>query len=325
MGKSLNLCGALLWMLAFVWQLNWTLPACAQQTCNPLDPNSPCNLRNGFGGGIDATEGGSVLDGTSDIEQVDNIIFVPTDVIRPFFQNIEEGENEYQSVKPFGSIKEPGDADPLKDDPDHTGWSLITGVRAASLLEFGLGKGRVLASSTAPVKLADGAYRLGPGVSLIAADKLSHQSTFKTIYGEIVLPQNTEAVVEVCDDCLRVFNLTALKEPLLLYVPVRVPAVQRQAITSMAGTELVVSRDIIHEHQLLVEDEVARRNLTKIADNYGVCEFSVETLFSRSDYLSPILKQLPPRLKAELMNKWSKVAAVLSFTHGRNGFMLVKK
>lgn len=325
MGKSLNLSIGLLCMVAFVWPLSSTLPVCAQQDCNPLDPNSPCNLRNGFGGGIDATEGGSVLDGTSDIEQVDTIIFVPTDVIRPFFQNIEEGENEYQSVKPFGSVKEPGAASPLRDDPDHTGWSLITGVRAASLLEFGLGKGRVLASSTAPVKLADGTYRLGTGVSLIAADRLSHQSTFKTIYGEIVLPQNTEAVVEICDDCLRVFNLTALKEPLLLYVPARLPAAQRQAITSMAGTELVVSREPIHEHQLLVEDQVARRNLTKIADNYGVCQFSVETLFSRADYLSPLLKKLAPGLKAELMNKWSKVAAVLSFTHGRNGFMLVKK
>ncbi len=102
MSKGGNLSRAIIFCGVIVLALSSTAPVASQQVCNPLDPNSPCHFRNGTGGGIDATEGGSVLDGTSDIEQVDNIIFVPTDVIRPFFQSIEEGENEYHTVKPYG-------------------------------------------------------------------------------------------------------------------------------------------------------------------------------------------------------------------------------
>lgn len=167
---------------------------------------------------------------------------------------------------------------------------------------------------------------LQSGQILVSVKAPSKIAFVETPFGLIALAANNDALISFENGVLRILNLdgegTSLKAQ-LNKGPFGGPA--DPTVTVACGYELVASENKITRAELRPRDGIARR-FSKVLENghLAVSEFSVETAMSSNSMIVDLQQKSSGAKERRCLSDMSKMAAVLNFKHGTEGFAVEK-
>ncbi|MBK8222672.1 MAG: hypothetical protein IPK73_16750 [Candidatus Obscuribacter sp.] len=163
---------------------------------------------------------------------------------------------------------------------------------------------------------------LQSGEIIVSVKSPSRIAFVITPFGTLALSANSDALVSFKDGVLRVMNFDgdgmALKAQ-LDKGPFAGPA--DPTVTLACGYELVAAREKITRTELRPKDGITRR-FAKVLENghLAVSEFSVESALKNCAMLVDLSQKVSGVKERRMLSDMSKMAAVLNYKHGTEGF-----
>lgn len=170
----------------------------------------------------------------------------------------------------------------------------------------------------------DYVYTFTKGEILVSVKKPSETCIINTPYGAIAITSNGDVLIKFNDGVLRVFNLDASGPDLKICLdkgPFAGPA--DPTVMVAAGFELVACDHKLTRAQMRPRDGIKRRHF-KVLDNghMAISEFSVESALEASDVIADLKQNSTGVKERRILGDMSKMAAVLNYKNGTQGFSL---
>lgn len=164
------------------------------------------------------------------------------------------------------------------------------------------------------------------GEILVSVKTPSKIAFIKTPFGDIAMNANSDALITMKDGVLHVFNFDGDGMNLIAKLdkgPFSGPA--DPTVTVAAGYELIASNDKISRADLRPKDGIARR-FSKVLENghLAVSEFSLESALNNCSLVTDLSQKVSGVKERRIISDMTKMAAVLNYKHGIEGFSTEK-
>ncbi len=163
---------------------------------------------------------------------------------------------------------------------------------------------------------------LKSGEILVSVKSPSKIAFVITPFGTLAFSANSDAMISFKDGVLRIMNFDgdgmAIKAQ-LNKGPFGGPA--DPTVTIASGYELVASENKIGNKELRPKDGIARRYSKVLEDGHlAISEFSVESAMKNCSMVADLSQKTSGVKERRILSDMSKMAAVLNYKHGTQGF-----
>lgn len=185
------------------------------------------------------------------------------------------------------------------------------------------------------VKFKDGAEFSKPnsytvdlksGEILVSVKSPSKVAFVNTAYGVVALSANSDAIISFVDGVLRILNMDGEGMTIKAKLdqgPFAGPA--DPTVTVAAGYELIASSQKITRAELRPKDGIARRFCKVLEDGHlAISEFSLESALNNSALIVDLSQKVSGVKERRMVSDMTKMAAVLNYKHGTDGFSAEK-
>lgn len=170
-------------------------------------------------------------------------------------------------------------------------------------------------------KTASYSAKFESGEMLAAARKPTRLAFVDFAYGRIALSPDSDIMIKNVGDVVHIVNFDGRGETVKIKLAESSGSEQNAKVIALApGYELVVGNRVLKHHDVRIADGCARRHF-KMLDNgkIAVCEISTESVLTRSAVVAELKPQEADK-ERRILADMSKMAAVLNYVNGTNGF-----
>ncbi len=168
-------------------------------------------------------------------------------------------------------------------------------------------------------------FNFTKGEILVSVKKPSELCIIKTPYGSIAVSANADVLIKLSNDgVLRVFNLDAAGPDLKCQLdkgPFAGPA--DPTVIVAAGFELVACGHKLTRAEMRPRDGIKRRHFKVLENGHmAISEFMVQSALEASDVIADLKQSSTGVKERRILGDMSKMAAVLNYKNGTQGFSL---
>jgi hypothetical protein len=159
------------------------------------------------------------------------------------------------------------------------------------------------------------------GRILVSVKKPSHLALVKTPLGRSSINANGDVLFSYNNGVLRVSNLTGTGKSVKVRLSEGPFAGHPEQVSIAPGYEVVAGDGKLTVHDLHPHDGIARRHFRMLQDgSMAVCEFSVESAMKNVSMIVELSQQSTGVKERRILGDVSKMAAVLNYVNGNDGY-----
>lgn len=160
---------------------------------------------------------------------------------------------------------------------------------------------------------------LKQGDIMLTVKRPSNLGIVSVPIGKVSVSSDGDAVISYNNGLLRVQNLDGLGKSVMAQV--QAPGTERKTIQLAPGFEFVAGDRKLTQADLRPRDGIARRHFKFLEGGHlAVSEFSVDSAIRNSDLITDIRQNVSGVKERRILSDMSKMAAVLNYTRGEDGF-----
>lgn len=159
------------------------------------------------------------------------------------------------------------------------------------------------------------------GRILVGVKKPSNAALVYTPLGQVAISANGDVLVSWKDNVLRVDNLDGTGQTVKVRLDKGIFAGHPAQVAIAPGFEITASEKTLTAHDLHPHDGVARRHFRTLQNGkFAVSEISVESAIHNVSAIVQMSQQTQGAQDRKMLSDMSKMAAVLNYMHGSDGF-----
>jgi hypothetical protein len=159
------------------------------------------------------------------------------------------------------------------------------------------------------------------GRILVGVKKPSNAALVYTPLGQVAISANGDVLVSWKDNVLRVDNLDGTGQTVKVRLDKGIFAGHPAQVAIAPGFEVTASEKTLTAHDLHPHDGVARRHFRTLQNGkFAVSEISVESAIHNVSAIVQMSQQTQGAQDRKMLSDMSKMAAVLNYMHGSDGF-----
>lgn len=159
------------------------------------------------------------------------------------------------------------------------------------------------------------------GRILVGVKKPSNAALIYTPLGQVSVAANGDVLLSYKDGVLRVDNLDGTGQTVKVRLDKGTYAGHVAQVSIAPGYEVTASEKTLTPHDLHPHDGVARRHFSTLQNGrFAVSEISVESAIHNVSAIVQMAQQSQGAQDRRMLSDMSKMAAVLNYMHGSDGF-----
>lgn len=159
------------------------------------------------------------------------------------------------------------------------------------------------------------------GRILVSVKKPSNGAIVTTPNGDVSISANGDVLLEYRDDLLRVANLDGLGESVKIRLDSGPFSGSKTQVAIAPGYELVAAGHTLTQKDMRPGDGVGRRHFKTLeSGKIAVSEFSVESAMKNLAVIADMSQKTMGVKDRRILGDMSKMAAVLNYMHGTDGY-----
>lgn len=160
------------------------------------------------------------------------------------------------------------------------------------------------------------------GRVLVSVRKPTRLAFITSPLAKVSITGDADLLVTEDADTIRIINMTGRNESVKVKLNHSAAAAAGGKVIALApGYEIIASKNVLKRSLIRVADGLARRNFKLLEDgSCAVCEISVESVLAGSSLVANFSRDRED-LQKRVVSDISKMAAVLNYVHGSEGFV----
>lgn len=227
-------------------------------------------------------------------------------------------------IQPMDTVQAPQ----LKESPDAMkGISNTTGLAVPNVGDNGDGIIVRATDGTQYEKEGNCSVNLKKGSILVSVRRPSKVALVSTHLAQASFGADSDVEVKIEDGTMRVINLSGLHQSVRVKIANSVIPGESEKIVAIApGYELILGDHKLHRAELHPSDGYSRRAFKTLDNGFAaIGEISVESVLKSSDLIASLNQLQSDKREHRILADMSKMAAVLNYMNGANGYQTQPK
>jgi hypothetical protein len=165
------------------------------------------------------------------------------------------------------------------------------------------------------------------GEVLVSVRKPTRVGFATFAFGTVALNPDADIMLKRVGDVFHIVNFDGRGETVKIKLNGSSGASQDAKVIALApGYEVVVGNHVLNHSDIRIADGCARRHFKSLDDGkVVVCEISTESVLTSSSIVATLHRKSSEEMERKVIGDMSKMAAVLNYVNGTEGYQIVSK